>query len=940
MTRARKQYSSLHESSDANDEHHATNHQNPFTMATPAAPIHTEILDECITLLKRHGIKVVTFDMDLTAVAMHSRGRLRRDELDEYLSHATQAFQALVPVLYKHGFKLSIATHSDEDEFGGKIQPATHILGKELATSLVQRWFSSEIASSFCILAYNPRVHPDDAPEDNKIKRYHVRKLREHFEVKPSEILFFDDTEAVVEDCRDTCGVLAFSVNPQCGFRLQDLINNMRRLETKKIKVLTVGDGDLTLSLALARAYGRDHVDLTASVLDANAEELRQGFPDAPLDELKNRNVTVLYGVDATQLHTDRFPGRNYEETQHWDLVCFHHPHLGQKSLMEGREAAHAKTHHKLLCHYLYSASHVSQMVQVCLCGTQPETWRLMEAAEKLNLTLLKEVPTAAPFARVWTASGDGGNGSSQRGDENDSCNNHVESDLPQAALVEPHFPAPRRYRSGKLGSRHFLSKYGYRHRRTEGEMYKGISQDINVSKSVHFVFGRRDNSTRKSKEATNFVTKHGKHACFICECSFETIEALQEHLLAPARPEFTRRKSDSDVAPPQAQQTQEDKALAVSNPVPNQPNINGCKELMSIAVDESCDGKRLRWFLQHKTIKDLSKRKAGSIAKNGLILVNGEVVQDDSRILKFHDNVTMLQRSESDLMAPDKHLNQTPFTTTSKSPQIEVFHRSPSEDWIVVWKPAGIRNKGEYAGTLEMLTSDQEGRRYYSHTQMETSSPGFCILSTSQCHLLTEEDAVSKLDFRYCVTALVHGNVPQDWYPSKSCLATKEAKWRKRKRLTKRKHGFDQSIASDEQAEKFLIHITPKESVSCVDINRDDVGREEQIPAAILTTLHVDTPDPSSGSLCQFFRHSGFPVVGDTFCKTEYWSLKRSIRNRLKDKLCLGCYKMEITFRADMADDKDGKRTFFVEKKVPEKLSAKHWERFLEQESKTLKKV
>ena len=90
-------------------------------MTTP--PITTELLDKCVALLQQHDIKVVSFDMDLTAVARHSRGRLKRgDDLKEYLSHATDAFQALVPALHQHGFHyLSIASHSDEAEFGGEV---------------------------------------------------------------------------------------------------------------------------------------------------------------------------------------------------------------------------------------------------------------------------------------------------------------------------------------------------------------------------------------------------------------------------------------------------------------------------------------------------------------------------------------------------------------------------------------------------------------------------------------------------------------------------------------------------------------------------------------------------------------------------------------------------------------------------------------------------
>jgi hypothetical protein len=202
--------------------------------ALPNTPdVTPERLQTCLTLLKTHGIKIVAFDMDFTAVAEHSRGKLARSDLESYLSRATSAFQQLVPLLHENKFGLAIATHSDEAEFGGPIQPETHILGKELATALVERHFDSSISSSFFIVAYNPRVHPEDTVEENKIKRFHIRKLREQFGVDAEEIIFFDDTLAVVADCSETLGVRAIHVNPVTGFCIEDMIFYLGQLPTK-----------------------------------------------------------------------------------------------------------------------------------------------------------------------------------------------------------------------------------------------------------------------------------------------------------------------------------------------------------------------------------------------------------------------------------------------------------------------------------------------------------------------------------------------------------------------------------------------------------------------------------------------------------------------------------------------------------------------------------
>jgi len=135
------------------------------------------------------------------------------------------------------GFRLAVATHSDEAEFDDTqqqrgvlvVQPQTHILGRELVMALLQRYFPDNIVQDFCVVAYNPRVRlPAAATEgndDNRIKRYHMRQITEHFQVEDSQqILFFDDTEAVVEDCNDNCGVKAIKVDPKIGLQWCDVM--------------------------------------------------------------------------------------------------------------------------------------------------------------------------------------------------------------------------------------------------------------------------------------------------------------------------------------------------------------------------------------------------------------------------------------------------------------------------------------------------------------------------------------------------------------------------------------------------------------------------------------------------------------------------------------------------------------------------------------------
>lgn len=188
-------------------------------------------MTRAIQVLCSRGIRVVAFDMDQTAVAVHNRGRLERGQaLQEYLQQATPDFLRLIPALHNHGeIGLSIATHSDQAEYNGDIQPDTHILGDELAHAIVKHHFDEAVANAFFIVAYNPRARGTTQDRQRCIKRHHMFEIQRHFGVQPSEIMFFDDTKQVVEDFNEFCGVLTVHVDPNKGFQLSDLL----RLEQK-----------------------------------------------------------------------------------------------------------------------------------------------------------------------------------------------------------------------------------------------------------------------------------------------------------------------------------------------------------------------------------------------------------------------------------------------------------------------------------------------------------------------------------------------------------------------------------------------------------------------------------------------------------------------------------------------------------------------------------
>lgn len=645
------------------------------------------------------------------------------------------------------------------------------------------------------------------------------------------------------------------------------------------LKVLTVGDGDLTLSLALARAYGDKHVAVTASVLDSK-EALLSAFPSAPLAELERLHVPILFRTDATQLH------RNYVR-DHWDLVLFHHPHLGLASLGQD-EAKHAIRHHQLICHYLHSATQVSKCVHICLCGTQRETWRLDEAAERQNLTMVREIATAAPFSKIWT--------------DEELVPNNSNSD----------YAAPRRYRNGKLGSRHFLGKYGYRHRRTAGEQYHGGSSDMNVAGSMHYVF-----SSGSTETIRNTRSRDGNGSsvptCSVCGATFSSQKELDDHLKAPAVPQLAEL-SNSVASSSETEKGKESASALNPEKDITEPPIAAAKSTQASApnnfknyeleVNEAHDGKRLRSFLQHNTT--MSKRQAEVAIQNGAVLIDEIQALDSSRILKPGMVVTVLSTDIGDETSSSSSLNKT---TT-----IDVSFRQ--EPFLVVEKPSGMRTKGAIPGALEYVVSQQEGMSYESLSKLDTSCPGLCVMM-SQAYLKQQSEPIT---IQHSLLVLVHGHVPDDWFPQHQLSMTLQRKWKQKKR----KYNPEEEAADNvSPPDTSTITIVPLERTDNDTLSGDTASGAT---STCLSTICIQTDHPSAASICQWMRQLGFPVVGDMNCRREYLHLKRSIRNRIKNKLCIVCH--QVQWHAD--DSSPGRGPVKVplsDPGIPDKLSAKYWE-------------
>lgn len=126
---------------------------------------------------------------------------------------------------------------------------------------------------------------------------------------------------------------------------------------TSSQRVLTIGDGDCSYSLGLARAFG-DGVRITCTTL-VPEDEVVSTYAAAGrcLQELRQRGVTIVHGVDATAIPASMGV---------FEHVCFCHPHLGLDDMLD--EAAHARRFDTLPEHSprLLTAARIPTLARAC----------------------------------------------------------------------------------------------------------------------------------------------------------------------------------------------------------------------------------------------------------------------------------------------------------------------------------------------------------------------------------------------------------------------------------------------------------------------------------------------------------------------------------------------------------------------------------------------
>jgi hypothetical protein len=143
-------------------------------------------------------------------------------------------------------------------------------------------------------------------------------------------------------------------------------------------------------------------------------------------------------------------------------------------------------------------------------------------------------------------------------------------------------------------------------------------------------------------------------------------------------------------------------------------------------------------------------------------------------------------------------------------------------------------------------------------------------------------------------LVALVHGHVPREWQTGVTVQLPVDAmrRWKKKPKTN------DTTTRSMHSAKLVVLEQTTGQ------------------PALSTIMIHTNLTTPGiAGTVSYYLRKvTNHAVVGDRFAGQEYLTLPRYMRNRIKQKVCLGCIRVETA-------------TFSTQVPLPSKWSASYWQ-------------
>eukprot|EP00804_Cyclotella_cryptica_P004109 CCRYP_016854-RA/>CCRYP_016854-RA protein AED:0.00 eAED:0.00 QI:854/-1/1/1/-1/1/1/645/441 len=440
-------------------------------------------------------------------------------------------------------------------------------------------------------------------------------------------------------------------------------------------------------------------------------------------------------------------------------------------------------------------------------------------------------------------------------------------------------------------------------HRRTEGELFRGNDKEMNVQQSVNFVFGKIPNT---ASEQGCDRTSSNELECDICKMGFNCRNELMDHLNNPALPDVqtgvfvTRNSADNSVTMKSALSNERDPS---DSSVSFQPiDIKDATILVEATVQNDFDSTRIKWLCRQpsfhlsKFIK--SKRQCEDAIRQGRVFVNQNVAIDTSRIVRENDVVTLVEKYEStnNNVVPSSSLKDEMASGAKIIKKLSSDERGKSS-LVVAFKPVGMRCAGQFASdTLEMTTKSHFENIYglanlycQALSKIDTGCAGLCALTIGDSRT---SDTSGQIHIVYTFTVLVHGSPDETWrtgvytsIPKNGCR-----NWKKQKRdeVACNSDTIVTTQSTLELCDALFIH--------CRDTYQIKDGSS---PSNTVSTLSIQSShdDGRLANVISFtLRKLGFPVVNDRFAKRESSALPRRMKNLLKQKVCIGCYGIDIS--------------------------------------------
>jgi Ankyrin repeats (3 copies) len=207
------------------DESGAADDGKDMDISTPAA-----------MMLPPSFIKLVVFDFDMTILKIHTGGCFVGDP-SQLVPQVSRTFLELAPHLISNGFKVAVATFSDENMSDiASAGVAGESLVRQVLDSAFLQYFLHEsdaasrtqaLSDAFYVVAANPTLRNSNAADsDSRMsnsKEWHIQQIKQQVRsrfgeiVEDNSIMFFDDSAKNIE-VASAAGIHAFRIDRNAAF--------------------------------------------------------------------------------------------------------------------------------------------------------------------------------------------------------------------------------------------------------------------------------------------------------------------------------------------------------------------------------------------------------------------------------------------------------------------------------------------------------------------------------------------------------------------------------------------------------------------------------------------------------------------------------------------------------------------------------------------------